>query len=108
MLFFYILFSIADPEKMPRSNKKKSAQKTPFQNPPGRPPPKPPPLNPSSTSEIAILLENEKTIMIRRAISSGKKHGIKFHKWFATLFIAGLAIYNLCATKKRFYYYIFM
>ena len=63
---------------MPRSNKKKSAQKTPFQNPPGRPPPKPPPLNPSSTSEIAILLENEKTIMIRRAISSGQKHGINF------------------------------
>ena len=29
------------------------------------------------------------------------KHGIKFHKWFATLFIAGLAIYNLCATKKK-------
>ena len=63
---------------MPRSNKKKSAQKNPFQNPPCPPPPEPPPPIPSSSSEIAMLLENEKTIMIRRAISSGQKHGINF------------------------------
>ena len=63
---------------MPRSNKKKSAQKNPFQNPPCPPPPEPPPPIPSSNSEIAILLEKEKTIMIRRAISSGQKHGINF------------------------------
>jgi len=69
---------------MPRSNKKKSTQKTPYQNPPGRPPPKPPPKPPPqnscSSSEIRILLDNERSLMIARAISSGQKHGIKLRQ----------------------------
>ena len=65
---------------MPRSNKKKSSQKTPYENPPVRPPPKPPPQNSCSSSEIRILLENERSVMIPRAISSGQKHGINLRQ----------------------------
>ena len=66
------LYSLPDLklEKMPRSNKKKSALK---------PPPKHPPswsfLPPSAT--ISMLLFQEKKTMISRAIASGHKHGIE-------------------------------
>ena len=61
---------------MPRSNKKKSSQKTSCQNQPGRPSPEPPPENQICDSEIKILLEKERALMISRAISSAQKHGI--------------------------------
>ena len=61
---------------MPRSNKKKSSQKTPFQNSPGQPPPEPSSERPSHSSDIAILSDKKTTLMISRAISSAQKHGI--------------------------------
>ena len=49
---------------MPRSNKKKASPKSPQKQP----------LN--ETSQISILFNEEKNVMISRAISSGRKHGV--------------------------------
>ena len=73
-------FSFQHQADMPRSNKKKPSQKTPYKNPPIQPPAKPPPQNSLCNTEIKILLENERSLMISRAISSGQKHGIKLQE----------------------------
>ena len=49
---------------MPRSNKKRT---------PLMPPPKDPP---NTSFEISSLLAEERNLMIKRAISSGRKHGV--------------------------------
>ena len=54
---------------MPRSNKKKTPLKPPSKHPPSQ-------SFDQSSASIAILMTKEKTIMISRAIASGRSHGI--------------------------------
>ena len=61
---------------MPRSNKKKATQRAPIKNPPAEPPPKLSPEGGTSFSDVAILMDQERELMISRAIASAQKHDI--------------------------------